>query len=101
MTGYKSGVCAISCILASTSSSLLTMEKSHQDGEKCPENVKRTIEIHEKVGGSVDHNSDPENDTKDPSLRHGIDEKHEKRILRKLDIHLLPFVSLLYLLSFM
>lgn len=35
------------------------------------------------------------------SWRVGIDAKHEKRILRKLDVHLLPFVSLLYLLSFL
>lgn len=31
----------------------------------------------------------------------GIDHKHEKRVLRKMDFHLLPFVSLLYLLSFL
>lgn len=37
----------------------------------------------------------------DESWRDNIDTKHEKRILRKLDIHLLPFVSLLYLLSFL
>jgi hypothetical protein len=77
------------------------MEKSHQDGDQSPENEKGTIQIQEKVGGSVGHNSDPENSTKGLSWRHGIDEKHEKRILRKLDIHLLPFVSVLYLLSFL
>jgi hypothetical protein len=33
--------------------------------------------------------------------RHGIDHVHEKRILRKLDFRLLPFVTLLYLLSFL
>jgi hypothetical protein len=59
MTGYKSRVCAISCILASTSNSLLTMEKSSR-WRKCSENEKGTIEIHQKVGGSVDRNFDPE-----------------------------------------
>lgn len=29
------------------------------------------------------------------------DQKKVKRILRKMDVHLLPFVSLLYLLSFL
>lgn len=28
-------------------------------------------------------------------------EKERKRVLRKMDLHLLPFVSLLYLLSFL
>jgi hypothetical protein len=37
----------------------------------------------------------------DESWRANIDTQHEKRILRKLDAHLLPFVSLLYLLSFL
>lgn len=33
--------------------------------------------------------------------RDGWDDRRERRILRKMDIHLLPFVSLLYLLSFL
>lgn len=33
--------------------------------------------------------------------QYGIDPKREKSILRRMDIHLLPFVSLLYLLSFL
>ncbi|KAG8767274.1 hypothetical protein FRC15_005797, partial [Serendipita sp. 397] len=37
----------------------------------------------------------------DDTWRHGIDTTHEKRILRKLDWHILPLVSLLYLLSFL
>jgi len=45
--------------------------------------------------------SDPEAPNDSEEWRHGIDSVHEKRILRKLDIHLLPFVSLLYLLSFL
>jgi hypothetical protein len=77
------------------------MAESLPDTTPYPENEKEGITTREKGGGSVDHNSDPENATQDPSWRHGIDEKHEKRILRKLDIHLLPFVSLLYLLSFL
>jgi hypothetical protein len=75
------------------------MAESRPDTTPYPENEKGAITIREKGDGSVDHNSDPENATQDPFLRHGIDGKHEKRILRKLDIHLLPFVSLLYLLA--
>ena len=33
--------------------------------------------------------------------RDGWDDKREQRVLRKMDIRLLPFVSLLYLLSFL
>jgi hypothetical protein len=77
------------------------MEKGHQDSEICSEKEKGVIEMHEKVGSSVEQNPDPENATKDPLWRHGINEKQEKIILRKLDIHLLPTVSLLYFLSFL
>ena len=30
-----------------------------------------------------------------------VDRKHEKQLLRKLDLHLLPVLTLLYLLSFL
>jgi hypothetical protein len=30
-----------------------------------------------------------------------LDEEEDRRILRKIDVHLLPFVALLYLLSFL
>ena len=37
----------------------------------------------------------------DESWRDGWDDRREQRVLRKMDVHLLPFVSLLYLLSFL
>jgi hypothetical protein len=40
-------------------------------------------------------------DEKDERWRDGWDDKRERRVLRKMDIHLLPLVSLLYLLSFL
>jgi hypothetical protein len=40
-------------------------------------------------------------DGSDERWRDGWDDKREQRVLRKMDIHLLPFVSLLYLLSFL
>jgi len=40
-------------------------------------------------------------DDKDERWRDGWDDRREQRVLRKMDIHLLPFVSLLYLLSFL
>jgi hypothetical protein len=75
------------------------MAKSHPEAEEYLENEKGTITTLENGGGPVDHNSD--NATQDTFWRNGIDEKYEKRILRKLDIRLLPFVSLLFFLSFM
>jgi hypothetical protein len=75
------------------------MAEIHVDVKEYPENEKGTITIHENGGGPLGHNSD--NATQDPFCRHGIDEKHEKRILRKLDIRILPFVTLLYLLSYL
>jgi hypothetical protein len=77
------------------------MAESHPDTEAYPTNEKAAVTMHEKADGSVDHHPDPENATKEQLWRHGIDEHHEKRILLKLDLHLLPFVSLLYLLSFL
>jgi hypothetical protein len=77
------------------------MEKGHQDAEGYLETEKAAVTMHEKVDGSVEHNSDPENATKDPLWRHGIDKKSEKKLLRKLDLHIIPLVSLLYLLSFL
>ena len=40
-------------------------------------------------------------DNNDERWRDGWDHKREQRVLRRMDIHLLPFVSLLYLLSFL
>jgi hypothetical protein len=77
------------------------MEKSHHNIEEGLEDGKAAVEMHEKVGSSVEHDPDPENATQEPFRRRGIDENREKRILLKLDIHILPFVSLLYLLSAM
>jgi hypothetical protein len=62
---------------------------------------KPTISMDEKRDRSLDQASDPDALKDGDQWRHGIDPVHEKRILRKLDLHLLPFVSLLYLLSFL
>jgi hypothetical protein len=75
------------------------MAQSHPGAEECPENEKGTVTMHENGGVPVDYNSDDA--AQDPFRRYEIDEKHEKRILRKLDTHLLPFVSMLYLLSYL
>ena len=40
-------------------------------------------------------------DDKDDHWRDGWDDRREQHVLRKMDVHLLPFVSLLYLLSFL
>jgi hypothetical protein len=62
---------------------------------------KAVVSMDEKRDRSVDLSSDPEALKEGDQWRHGIDTTHEKRILRRLDLHLLPFVSLLYLLSFL
>jgi hypothetical protein len=46
-----------------------------------------------------DDTSDPGSPKDGDQWRHGIDHAHEKRILRRLDYHSLPFVSLLYFMS--
>jgi hypothetical protein len=62
----------------------------------------------EKQAVTMDEKGDLSLDSSDPGAlkdadqwRNGIDPVQEKRILRKLDLYLLPFVSLLYLLSFL
>jgi hypothetical protein len=61
--------------------------------------------VDEKVAVSLDEQRDrslkPVVVNDGDQWRHGIDSVHEKRVLRKLDLHLLPFVSVLYLLSFL
>ncbi|KIM26839.1 hypothetical protein M408DRAFT_330417 [Serendipita vermifera MAFF 305830] len=69
--------------------------------DKFPTEDKPIVTMDEKQRHSHDHSSDPEAATTGDQWRHGVDAAHEKRVLRKLDIHLLPFVSLLYLLSFL
>jgi hypothetical protein len=73
-----------------------TSETYHSD-------EKHAISANEKHDSSIAHASDPEVERGEyqEEWRHGVDTKHEHRILRKLDLHLLPFVSLLYLLSFL
>lgn len=39
--------------------------------------------------------------TESPGVYYERDSKEERRMFRKMDMHLLPFVSLLYLLSFL
>jgi hypothetical protein len=62
---------------------------------------KPTVTMDEKRDPSLDHLSDPVALNDGDQWRHGIDPVHEKRILRKLDFHLLPFLFLLFLLSFL
>ena len=40
-------------------------------------------------------------DIKDDDIGPILTEAERKRVLRKIDLHILPFVSLLYLLSFL
>jgi hypothetical protein len=87
--------------MASPSNSSFTTAQSHQYVEKYLEGEEGAFEMHEKPGVSVDHYHDPETVVQHPFRRQKRDEKYEKRILRKLDFHLLPFVSVLYLLSFL
>lgn len=47
----------------------------------------------------VERDADIQNGDED--MIHNISEAERKRVLRKLDIHLLPFISTLYLLSFL
>lgn len=49
-------------------------------------------------GSSPTPSTKPDDDMTDFAA---ITEKERARVLRKLDLHLLPFVSLLYLLSFL
>lgn len=46
----------------------------------------------------VEHDTDSQ---KDDVMIVKISDAERKRVLRKIDIHLLPFVSALYLLSFL
>jgi hypothetical protein len=60
---------------------------------------KAAVSLDEKQDPVLDDSSDPGTLKDGDQWLHGVDPVHEKRILRKLDLHLLPFVSLLYLLS--
>jgi hypothetical protein len=53
------------------------------------------VKIHASEGSTTSA------DDKGEGWRNGWDNRREQRVLRKMDIHLLPFVSLLYLLSFL
>jgi hypothetical protein len=75
------------------------MAETLSDSKESLEIEKGSITLYQSKGSSLDYNSG--NAAEDAFCRHGIDEKHEKRILRKLDIRLLPFASLLYLLSYL
>lgn len=54
----------------------------------------------EAVGDIQAHNSDKSIDRK-PEEPHYVDPKDEKRLLKKLDRTLIPFLSIIYLLSFL
>jgi hypothetical protein len=60
---------------------------------------KPAVTTDEKRDPMLDDSSDPGTLKDGDQWRHGIDHAHEKRILRRLDFHSLPFISLLYLLS--
>jgi hypothetical protein len=62
---------------------------------------KPAVTMDERRHPSLDHLSDPGTLKDGEQWRNGIGPVQEKRILRKLDLYLLPFVSLLYLLSFL
>jgi len=53
------------------------------------------------VRGNASKGSTTSAGDKDDDWHDGWDDRREQRVLRKMDIHLLPFVSLLYLLSFL
>jgi hypothetical protein len=55
----------------------------------------------EKRDLSLDYSYNPGTLTDGDQWRRGIEPAHEKRILRRLDFHLLPFLCLLFLLSFL
>lgn len=59
---------------------------------------KATVSLDERAS-SVDAHPKPEHVSDD--LTTTFDEVERKRVLRKLDVHLLPFVTVLYLLSFL
>jgi hypothetical protein len=69
------------------------------NNENLQTDEKLAVSIDEKQDHSLGHSSDQGALKDGGQWRHGIDHVHEKRILRRLDFHLLPFVSLLYLLS--
>lgn len=69
---------------------------STASAEKYPIDEKPQVEASEQRDGTGSIESGDQ-----AEWRHGVDAQHEHRILRKLDVHLLPFVSLLYLLSFL
>lgn len=54
----------------------------------------------EAVGDVQAHNSDDSIDRK-PEEPHYVDPKDEKRLLKKIDRTLIPFLSIIYLLSFL
>ena len=68
---------------------------SHKENYHVDE--KATVSLNEKL----DRSPEPVPGNEGDQWQHGIDSVHEKRVLRKLDLHLVPFVSLLYLLSFL
>ena len=73
------------------------------------EKTKAELPVHRDHGAgalAANHGYDAstksvDEDESDARWRDGWDDARERRVLRKMDIHLLPFVSLLYLLSFL
>lgn len=65
-------------------------------------NPKRDIEQQQIENSSIQHNPEKSNnaaiqDVRDPLFEH-ID---EKKVLRKMDLHLMPMLTLLYLFAFL
>jgi hypothetical protein len=73
------------------------MAEGHADSKEYLENEKAIVTTHENAVGSLDYDS--ENATPDAFCRHGIDENQEKELMKKIDNHILPFASLLFILS--
>lgn len=55
----------------------------------------------EKAFASYDETNVDHDNLKDQELATPLSDVEQKKLMRKIDIHLLPFVSLLYLLSFL
>lgn len=65
------------------------MSEKHEINEK----ISRTDSFEDHHGGlTLKHDDEPGTE---------FTEAETKRVLRKMDLHILPFVSLLYLLSFL
>ena len=80
----------------------------HTDEKQRPSSEEKSPQADDHTGGVLVSKHASEGSTtgtgtgdKGEDWRDGWDGRRERRVLRRMDIHLLPFVSLLYLLSFL